>query len=238
MRSQVAPAGVPSVWLPAPSREASVAPKVSVRLLGMAPIAATDVLAVQPEFADLAVRQLGTGGRVDDHGPLAAGHLTARHHRNAVAGVRGDGHGAADGEMLRVEADDTRSGIGCDGRDEQGGLRDAVGRFECRGRQTVWLERGGEGRHRIEAHRLGTDDHHHVAQVDVLPGGGQAALGCPLVGEIRCRGDHPANPRAGRQCLNPALWPANERRRRQQRGVAAVDGGEADHRQTHVVVER
>ncbi|PQM48370.1 putative ATP-dependent helicase DinG [Mycobacterium talmoniae] len=101
---------------------------------------------------------------------------------------------------------------GRDGRDQQGGFGDAVGGFDRGGRQPVAAERRSERRDRVDADRFGADDHHDVAQVDVGAGGGLTALRGPFVGKVRCRGNDPALPRAGRQRLDPALRPADERR--------------------------
>ena len=90
----------------------------------------------------------------------------------------------------------------------------------------------------LDAHRFGTEDQHDIAQVDVLARRGHAALRGVLAREVGRGGDDAAVPRPGRQRVDPALGPADERGRRHQRRMAAVDRGKADHRQTHVVVER
>src|SRR6202020_2783084 len=76
-----------------------------------APVAATDVVALQPDFADLTVGQLGTGIRVDDHSPQAAGRVTTRHLRNSAGGISSDAHRATSAQLIPVEIGDTRFGV-------------------------------------------------------------------------------------------------------------------------------
>ena len=60
------------------------------------------------------------------------------------------------------------------------------------------------------AHRFGTEDQHDIAQVDVIPWRGHAALRGVLAGEVGRGGDDAAVPGAGRQGVDPALRPPNE----------------------------
>src|SRR5262249_22532002 len=81
-------------------------------LLGATPVADADVVAVQPDLADLAVGHLtgalrGVQGLgVDDGGPLRQRHITAGDLRDGVLGALLDLHHATGIELVTVDVDD------------------------------------------------------------------------------------------------------------------------------------
>jgi hypothetical protein len=97
-----------------------------------APVTLTDVVAVQPDLADLTVGEFGTTVGVSDHGPLAGDDLAAGDmgHRGGRVGV--DPHRVARSQIVAVKVDHARLGVGRDAGHRQGCFGQTVGRLDGR----------------------------------------------------------------------------------------------------------
>ena len=156
-------------------------------LLFLAPVAGAQVLAVQPDLADLAVRQLGGRVGIDDDRPFVDTDLAGRNLRDGVRRVGGHLDEPLVVQLVTVHVDDPRLLVHRGGRDEQRRLGQAVGRLDRRLRQTVGRKRFVELAHRRRRDRLAAvQDPLDVAQVQrrlaVL---GHAAQRGVLEGEVR-----------------------------------------------------
>ncbi|PQM46228.1 hypothetical protein C1Y40_03595 [Mycobacterium talmoniae] len=203
-----------------------------------APVAASDVVAVQPDLPDHPVGQLGRGLGVGDHRPLAADRLTARHQVTAP-GASARPAPPVGAELLAVEVDRAGPSVGGDAGDGQGGLGHAVRRLHRGRRQPVGhecLSEPVDGRH---GHRLrAVEQTDHIAEVKGVALGRQAALGGELEGEVGRGGEGASVRRFGGQLLDPAVRAPHERHRGHQRDVVPEQHRVHDHHQAHVVVQR
>src|ERR1700722_16839381 len=91
-------------------------------LFGARPVATANVVAVQPDFADLPIGYFHLVLRVDDNAPLAAGDPTARNLRDGVRSVARDSDRVPRAQLLSVQVDSGRPGGELDGGAEKGRL--------------------------------------------------------------------------------------------------------------------
>ncbi|SKS99299.1 Uncharacterised protein [Mycobacteroides abscessus subsp. abscessus] len=103
-------------------------------VLRATPVSTPNIVALQPDFADVTVRELIGADGVDDHPMQAACQLTAGNMNADMGRIRICRHRATSGELGAIEICHGRFGVRGDVGDEQCRLGDTVGRLERRRR--------------------------------------------------------------------------------------------------------
>ncbi|SHW22467.1 Uncharacterised protein [Mycobacteroides abscessus subsp. abscessus] len=103
-------------------------------VLRATPVAAPNIVALQPYFADVTVWELIGADGIDDHPVQTACQLTAGNVDADMRRIRIGRHRAASGELSAIEICHGRFGVRGDVGDEQCRLGDTVGRLERRRR--------------------------------------------------------------------------------------------------------
>ncbi len=214
-----------------------------VGLLLPAPVAGAQVVAVQPDLADLTVRQLARRLGVDDDGPLVNTDGAGRDLRNGLRRIGGHLDEALLVQLVTVDVDDRGRLVHRRGGDEQRRLGQAVGRLDRGLPQTVGGERLVELAHRRRGHRFAAvEDRLDVAQVQRrLTLLGHPAHRRVLEGEVRGDGEDLAVGSVlglARHLADPPARPAYEGGRRHEGEVVAEHRRQQRRDQPHVVEER